>query len=83
MADALVNEQLEPLILTIRGHRVLLDGDLARLYGVRRNSDRFPLDFAFQLDWAEFESLRSQIVTGPERRGGTRVPLGSLLSMAH
>ena len=96
-------EPLEPLIFTIRGHRVVLDAHLARLYAVttkalnqavRRNSDRFPLDFAFQLDWTEFDSLRSQIVTakqqdfeqmgksrnrsqtvtGPERRGGTRVP---------
>ena len=70
--DALTKERLEPLILTIRGQRVVLDADLARLYGVttkaldqavKRNSDRFPLDFAFQLDWPEFDLLRSQIVT--------------------
>jgi len=65
------NEQLEPLILSIRGHRVILDSDLARLYGVttrvlnqgvRRNSHRFPDDFAFELTAAEAASLRSQFV---------------------
>lgn len=65
---------LEPLILTIRGHRVILDADLARLYGVntkalnqalKRNINRFPSDFAFQLIPEEVESLnRSQFVTG-------------------
>jgi hypothetical protein len=98
-----LNSELAPLIFTIRGRRVLLDTDLARLYGVttkalnqaiKRNSDRFPPDFAFQLNQLEFDVLRSQIVTsksqpaestgksrnrsqtvtGPERRGGTRVP---------
>jgi hypothetical protein len=66
------NEQLEPLIFVIRGHRVVLDADLARLYGVdtfrfneafKRNRRRFPADFAFQLTSAEFDTLRSQIVT--------------------
>jgi hypothetical protein len=65
-------DELEPLIFTIRGHRVVLDADLARLYGVetfrfneafRRNRRRFPPDFGFQLTSAEFEALRSQIVT--------------------
>jgi hypothetical protein len=64
------NEQLEPLIFTIRGHRVVLDTDLARLYAVtttrfneafRRNRHRFPRDFAFQLTNEEWENLRSQI----------------------
>jgi len=63
------NEQLEPLISTIRGRRVVLDADLARLYGVstkrfneavRRNRSRFPDDFAFQLTPSEFDHLRSQ-----------------------
>ena len=63
-------ERLEPLIFTIRGHRVLLDADLARLYGVatkhlnqavRRNPSRFPGDFAFQLERMEANGLRSQI----------------------
>jgi len=66
------NDQLEPLIFSLRGHRVLLDADLARLYGVdtrrfneafKRNRHRFPADFAFQLTTGEFENLRSQIVT--------------------
>jgi hypothetical protein len=63
---------LEPLILTIRNQRVILDADLARLYGVttkafnqavKRNADRFPEDFAFQPTEAEMKILRSQIVT--------------------
>lgn len=72
MKEALINEQLEPLILTIRGHRVVLDTDLARLYGAttkafnqafKRNQTRFPADFAFQLTLADLENLRSQFVT--------------------
>jgi aromatic ring-opening dioxygenase LigB subunit len=59
-------------IHVIRGHRVLLDSDLAALYsvatkalnqGVRRNIERFPADFLLQLTHAEAEILRSQIVT--------------------
>ena len=66
------NEALEPLIFMIRGHRVMLDADLARLYGVttkrfnealKRNRDRFPADFAFQLTATEFADLRSQFAT--------------------
>jgi hypothetical protein len=65
----LTTERLEPLIFTIRGQRVLLDADLARLYGVetfrfneafKRNRHRFPEDFAFQIRAEEFESLRSR-----------------------
>lgn len=61
-----------PPIHTIRGMRVMLDSDLARLYGVptkvfnqtiTRNRDRFPADFIFQLTDEEFANLRSQIVT--------------------
>jgi hypothetical protein len=63
---------IEPLIIGVRGHRVVLDADLARLYGVptrrfneafKRNRRRFPEEFAFQLTSAEFASLRSQPVT--------------------
>ena len=70
MAKGLNSEQLEPLILRVRGRRVVLDADLARLYGVtttrfneafRRNRRRFPRDFAFQLTLGELENLRSQI----------------------
>ena len=62
-------EQIESLILTIRGKQVILDRDLARLYGVetkrlneqvRRNIERFPEDFMFQLSKEEFENWKSQ-----------------------
>ena len=65
-------EQIESLILTIRGKQVILDRDLARLYGVetfrlneqvKRNIERFPEDFMFQLTKEEFENWKSQIVT--------------------
>jgi hypothetical protein len=71
MPKGLSNERLEPLILKVRGLRVVLDADLARLYGVgtsrfnqafRRNRHRFPTDFAFQPRTTEMEALRSQIV---------------------
>ena len=70
---------LEPLIFVLRNQRVILDADLARLYGVttkafnqavKRNADRFPEDFAFQPTEAELKILRSQIVTGSH--GGRR-----------
>ena len=63
---ALPDESIENTILLIRGKKVILDHDLARLYGVatkvlnqaaRRNSDRFPEDFMFQLTKAETEDL--------------------------
>ncbi len=66
-------------ILTLRHQRVLLDADLAVLYGVatkvllqaiRRYPERFPEDFMFQLNNQEFADLRSQIVTS--NRGGRR-----------
>ena len=62
-------EQIESLILSIRGKQVILDRDLARLYGVetrrlneqvRRNMERFPADFMFQLTKEEFENWKSQ-----------------------
>ena len=65
-----VPQSLEPLIYSIRGHRVMLDADLARLYGVntkrfneafKRNRNRFPEDFAFQITDPEYANLRSQI----------------------
>ena len=68
-------------IVTIRGERVILDNDLAELYGVptkhlnqqvRRNPDRFPKDFCFSLTAVEWESLRSQIVTLKNGRGRHR-----------
>ena len=61
-------DRVERTILILRGHRVILDSDLAALYGVpvkrlseqvKRNSDRFPADFAFVLTKAEYKSLRA------------------------
>ena len=63
---------VESAIYLIRGHRVMLDSDLAAIYGVstrqlnqqlKRNRTRFPEDFAFQLNQREFDNLRSQIAT--------------------
>ena len=68
-------ENIENLIHVIRSKQVMLDRDLARLYGVearalnqavQRNIERFPEDFMFQLSKEEFENLRSQIVTSSE-----------------
>lgn len=65
-------ERVGQSIYSIRGHKVLLDSDLADLYGVstkvllqavHRNPERFPADFMFRLTKHEFDNLRSQIVT--------------------
>ena len=72
-------EVIKNKIHEIRGHKVMLDFDLAELYNienkvlkqaVRRNMNRFPDDFMFELSEIEFKSLRSQIVTS--NRGGSR-----------
>jgi len=72
-------ERIERSILLIRGHRVILDSDLAGLYGVttkrlneqvRRNLSRFPEDFMFQLTESETDLLRSQFATSKKGRGG-------------
>lgn len=74
-------EHIDPLIVVIRGRRVLLDSDLAQLYGVtttrlneqvKRNLDRFPSDFMFRLTQEEWEALSSQIATSKGGRGGRR-----------
>ena len=74
-------ESVEKRIRSIRGHRVMLDSDLATIYGVstkalnqavRRNPDRFPEDFMFQLSESETAALRSQSVTSKRGRGGRR-----------
>src|SRR5256714_6437625 len=74
-------EQIDGTIRTIRGVRVMLDRDLAKIYGVptfrfneaiRRNRHRFPPDFMFQLTRAEFDSLKSQIAMSKPGRGGRR-----------
>ena len=71
---------IQSKIYEIRGQRVMLDFDLAQMYGtetkvlkqaVKRNIKRFPTDFMFELNKEEFEFLRSQIVTS-NQRGGTR-----------
>lgn len=68
-------------IYSIRSQRVMLDSDLAEIYGVttkvlnqaiKRNIDRFPEDFMFQLSEDEFENLRSQIVTGSQKHRDPR-----------
>ncbi len=68
----LINKTDDSLIYTIRGHQVMLDEDLARMYGVdtkrlneqvKRNLARFPKDFMFQLTEKEHEALRSQFAT--------------------
>lgn len=71
--------EIDQLIFTVRGHRVILDSDLAKLYGVetrrlneqvKRNPRRFQEDFAFQLTRKEWDHLRSQNATS--RWGGRR-----------
>lgn len=75
-------ERIERAILVLRGHKVMLDADLAALYevstkvllqAVKRNLERFPADFMFQLNAEEFQVLRSQFVTSKAPgRGGRR-----------
>ncbi|WP_333655517.1 ORF6N domain-containing protein [Dissulfurispira sp.] len=74
-------EMIEKKILMIRGEKVMLDSDLAELYGVptrrlneqvRRNISRFPDDFMFQLTSEETENLRSQFATSSSGHGGRR-----------
>lgn len=75
-------QRIEQAILLVRGQKVMLDADLAALYGVRtkalvqavkRNLGRFPEDFMFQLTNQELKNLRSQSVTS-SRWGGRRYP---------
>ena len=81
--DVVPVEHITQSILVLRGHRVLLDTELASLYGVstkrfneqvRRNRERFPEDFMFQLTAEEHSALRSQIATSnaAHGRGGRR-----------
>src|SRR5262245_54756412 len=74
-------DHIESRILLVRGHRVMLDSDLAELYQVstkrlneqvKRNKRRFPTDFTFQLSVEEAQVLRSQTATSKGRRGGRR-----------
>lgn len=80
--DSLVTvEVIEKKIYLIRGHKVMLDSDLAELYGVatkvllqavKRNLHRFPEDFMFMLEYQDVAALRSQIVTLKKGRGEHR-----------
>ncbi|MEQ1639108.1 MAG: ORF6N domain-containing protein [Methylococcales bacterium] len=74
-------EAISSRVLSIRGQKVLIDADLAALYGVetkvllqavKRNFERFPDDFMFQLNSEEWDVLRSQFVTSNKGRGGRR-----------
>ena len=76
-------EVIAPVIRTIRGQKVILDSDLARIYGVstkalnqavKRNLKRFPDDFLFRLSGDELENLKSQIVTSNTRGGQRYLP---------
>lgn len=78
-----MSEPQLPVIHTIRRRRVVLDGDVAQLYGVptkhlnqavQRNPTRFPLDFCFRLTGEEVAGLRSQIVTSNGRGGRRSLP---------
>jgi len=75
------NRLIDNMIRTIRGHKVILDRDLAALYGVptfrfneavKRNRKRFPADFMFQLTTEEIAALTSQIAMSKRGRGGRR-----------
>jgi hypothetical protein len=74
-------DHFEDLICEVRGKKVMLDSDLARIYGVlterlneqvRRNRERFPSDFVFQLSREEFASLIPQFAGSKRGRGGRR-----------
>ncbi|MEW5949680.1 MAG: ORF6N domain-containing protein [Thermodesulfobacteriota bacterium] len=81
MKELILVEMIERRIYLIRGHKVMLDRDLAELYEVptrrlneqvRRNIARFPSDFMFQLSSEETEKLRSQFATSSSGHGGRR-----------
>jgi hypothetical protein len=87
MADTKALEVIEEAIINkiyvVRGLKVMLDRDLADLYGVetkrlkeavRRNSSRFPSDFMFEMDANEFENWRTQYATSKEDKQGLRYP---------
>ncbi len=79
--EAIALGQIQSRIFVLRSQRVLLDSDLARFYGVptkrlnealKRNADRFPADFCFQLTNEEVAILRSQFATSSSGHGGHR-----------
>jgi len=79
--DLIPEKHILKIIMVVRGEKVILDSDLARLYGVetrrlneqvRRNIEKFPDDFMFQLTKEEYENLKSQIATSSSGWGGRR-----------
>ena len=79
--NLLPEKKILEIIMVVRGVKVILDSDLAILYGVetrrlneqvRRNIDKFPDDFMFQLSKEDFENLKSQIATSSHSWGGRR-----------
>ena len=81
METTLIKSNYQSLIFDFRGHKVMVDFHLAALYGVetkqlkrqvKRNIERFPEDFMFELTKEEFEILKSQIGTSSSKWGGTR-----------
>jgi ORF6N domain len=84
---ALIPEQLAPLVVRLRRENVILDSDIAELYGVetkrlneavRRNIERFPADFMFQLTEEEIENLRSQSATSSSVTNSLRSQFATL-----
>jgi hypothetical protein len=82
--EVLTDEAIATRIQWVRGLKVMLDADLARLYGVptkrlneqvKRNPERFPLDFMFMLDEQEWGALRSRIATSKGRGGRRYAPM--------
>jgi hypothetical protein len=78
MAITLKPEKVAQFVFFVRGEKVMLDADLAMLYGVEarvlnqavaRNRKRFPADFMFRLSAQEYEDIRSQFVTGIGKEG--------------
>ena len=88
----LKSENIAQLVFFIRGEKVILDRDLASLYGVttkalnqavKRNAARFPADFMFQLTKSDYEALRSQSVTVPNKsKSPAKAGAGSLRSQS-
>jgi len=81
MNELSIQSEIKSRIYTIRNKEVMLDEDLAKLYevdtkvfnqAVKRNIERFPDDFRFQLTEKEYENLRSQFVTSSSEHGGRR-----------
>jgi hypothetical protein len=82
-ATSVTVASITSVIRTMRGHKVLLDDDLAKVYGVetgalnravRRNRERFPADFVFQLTREEYENLKCQIGISSSHGGRRKLP---------